>query len=585
MGRKYLTILTKIMGTLLIFHIFSVFLLQLFFSNCTRFLLSYHNIICFSSAIYVEDFDVMLFNTMQYILFLPAAALIYYLLPQKVRYLWLLAVSYYFYMQWNPVYILLLFSCTLLTYVSGRIIEKLQDSAAKLADDEIKLHDVRKKKRICFVICLLLNLCVLGYFKYFDFTLYHLNSILQHINLKEISRSHDIILPVGISFYTLQALGYLIDVYRGDIYAEKNFLRYALFVSFFPQLVAGPIERSKNLLVQLKESHRFEYENLRKGLLLVLYGMFLKMVIADRAAIIVDTVYKDSSVYPGFYIAVATCFFAIQIYCDFHGYSTIARGSALLIGIRLMDNFEAPYYSKNVKEFWRRWHISLSGWFRDYLYIPLGGNRKGQARKECNLLVVFGVSGLWHGASLSYVFWGLLNGAYQVIADIVRVTRRFAVNLINKFISIGSHDAIVPVKCYTAIGPEIAARFSRRLFETVTTFFMITFAWLFFRAGTLRNSYAVIKNMLSVNNWTVLFDGSLYGLGVARNYMNILMVSILALFIVDYHKYKGKDVAEIFLRQGWWFRVMGIMLMLFTILLYGCYGEMYDIQQFIYFQF
>lgn len=522
----------------------------------------------------------MLFNTMQYILFLLAVVLVYYLLPKKVRYIWLLIVSYYFYMQWNSLYILLLFSCTFLTYVSGRIIGKLQDLAAEYNDDEIIQQRIKKKKRICLVICLLLNLCVLGYFKYSNFILYHLNSILRYIHLEEISWSHDIILPVGISFYTLQALGYLIDVYRGEIYAEKNFLRYALFVSFFPQLVAGPIERSRNLLVQLKEPHRFEYENLRRGLLLVLYGMFLKMVIADRAAIIVDTVYKDSTAYPGFYIAVATCFFAIQIYCDFYGYSTIAKGSALIMGIHLMDNFNAPYYSRSVKEFWRRWHISLSGWFRDYLYIPLGGNRKGKVRKESNILTVFGASGLWHGASFSYILWGFLNGVYQVIADIVMGIKHFIVSILNQLFTKWFSEEI-----YIDDSVEKAEYFSRRLFQTVVTFLLVTFAWLFFRAGTLRNSYSVLKNMLSVNNWTVLFDGSLYGLGVARNYMNVLMVSILTLFIVDYHKYRGKDVAAVFLQQGWWFRVTGIMLMLFTILLYGCYGEMYDIQQFIYFQF
>lgn len=529
----------------------------------------------------------MLFNTMQYLIFLPIVVLIYYLLPKKVRYIWLLIVSYYFYMQWNPLYIILLFSCTLVTYIGGRLIGKLYTLAAENTDEnEIMLQSIRKKKKICLAVCLLLNLCVLGYFKYFDFGIGYLNRALRLVHMNEINREHHILLPVGISFYILQALGYLIDVYRGEIEAEKNFLRYALFVSFFPQLVAGPIERSRNLLVQLRESHSLEYENVRKGLLLVLYGMFLKMVIADRAAILVDTVYKDSAAYPGFYIVVATCFFAIQIYCDFYGYSTIARGSALLMGIRLTDNFEAPYYARSVKEFWRRWHISLSGWFRDYLYIPLGGNRKGKVRKACNLLAVFGVSGLWHGASLSYVLWGILNGAYQVIADIIMGIKRSVIKLVSRFLSgWTSEEMCINTAPETAAKAEVIERFSRRLFQTAATFFLVTFAWLFFRAGSLKDSYALLKNMFSVNNWIILFDGSLYGLGVARNYMNVLAVSITALFVVDYQKYQGKDVAAAFLCQGWWFRVTIIMLMLFAILLYGCYGEMYDIQQFIYFQF
>lgn len=381
-------------------------------------------------------------------------------------------------------------------------------------------------------------------------------------------------MPVGISFYTLQALGYLIDVYRGDMDAEKNFLKYALFVSFFPQLVAGPIERSKNLLVQLRQPHSFSYENLRKGALLILYGLFLKMVIADRAAVIVDTVYQNSGVYPGFFIAVATIFFSIQIYCDFYGYSTIARGSALIMGIRLMDNFNAPYFSRSVKEFWRRWHISLSGWFRDYLYIPLGGNRRGKLKKEKNLLAVFAVSGLWHGASLAFVFWGILNGIYQVIEDVVEDIKAWLKKYLQRWQGLSEKRE-----------DSIPQPFSRKLFQTVLTFLLITFAWLFFRAGELDRAMGLLAGMFSVNNWMILFDGSLYELGVARNYMNILMASILLLFAVDYQKYRGKDVADLFLRQGWWFRVSGIMLLLFTILLYGCYGELYDVQQFIYFQF
>ena len=501
----------------------------------------------------------MLFNTPQYILFLPIVFVIYYCLPHKVRYIWLLIASYYFYMQWNPVYIILLFSCTVLTYVCGRLIGYLQT---------VKL------RKISLVVCVLLNLCILGFYKYFNFGISLLNSLFSRIHINEIRWNYDILLPVGISFYTLQALGYVIDVYRGDIYAEKNFLRYALFVSFFPQLVAGPIERSKNLLVQLHTPKTFQYENLRKGALLVLYGLFLKMVIADRAAMIVDTVYGNGDAYPGFYIIVATFFFAIQIYCDFYGYSTIARGSALIMGIHLMDNFNAPYYSGSVKEFWRRWHISLSGWFRDYLYIPLGGNRKGTKRKWCNLLLVFAISGLWHGASLAFVFWGLLNGLYQVIEDMGIRFRDFCERYRLKW-----HQFIA------GTDKEDFVRFSSKLFCTLLTFILVTFAWLFFRAGGLKEALMMLRNMLGANNWFILFDGSLYELGVARNYMNMLLVSISVLFVVDYRKYHGVDVADSFLSQGWWFRVGCIMMLVFTILLYGCYGEIYDIHQFIYFQF
>ena len=503
----------------------------------------------------------MLFNTVHYLLFLPLVVLIYYILPAKVRYIWLLAVSYYFYMQWNPLYILLLFSCTVITYAGGRMTECFGMAA-------------RNKQKICLITCILINLGLLGFFKYAAFAMRSLNGLLALMQLGPVNWGSDILLPVGISFYILQSLGYLIDVYRGDIESEKNFLRYALFVSFFPQLVAGPIERSKNLLTQLHGSYPLRYENIRRGSLLVLYGLFLKMVIADRAAVIVDTVYGNAEAYPGFYVVVATVFFAIQIYCDFYGYTTVARGSALLMGIKLMDNFNAPYYAQSVKEFWQRWHISLSSWFRDYLYIPLGGNRKGHVRRECNMLTVFTVSGLWHGASWAFVFWGLLNGIYQVVENLFEQLKMFMAVFFER---LGLSEMSEVVK-----GVD---RFSRRLFRTVLTFALVTFAWLFFRAGGWSTACEVLKCMFSVNNWTIIFDGSLYELGVTKSCMNMLLVSIFLLFVVDYHKYQGRDVAGLLLKQGWYFKVLSVMFLIFAIMLYGCYGKMYDTQQFIYFEF
>lgn len=487
----------------------------------------------------------MLFNTPQYLFFLPVVILVYYILPGRIRYIWLLIASYYFYMQWNSLYVLLLLLCTVITYVGSLFIEKIKS---------------QKRQKICLTVCVLFCLGMLGFYKYFGFALHWMNVVLSHLHLTPLDIKLNILLPVGISFYTLQALGYLIDVYRGGIHAEKNFLRYALFVSFFPQLVAGPIERSKNLLIQLRECHRFHFENLKKGILMIVYGLFLKMVIADRAAIIVDTVFDNTAAYPGFYIACASLFFAIQIYCDFYGYSTIARGSALIMGIQLMDNFAAPYYSESIKEFWRRWHISLSSWFRDYMYIPLGGSRKGFIQKQGNLFAVFAVSGFWHGASLGFIFWGILHAMYQIISD-----------FLGKFILCGK--------------TEKTCTFSMRLFRRLRTFLLVSFAWLFFRVGNLPGSLQTIKQMVSVNNWLVLLDGSLLNLGVSRNYMCVLLLAILALFIVDYYKYKGRDVAQMILAQGWIFQMLVTLTMIFSILLYGCYGKLYDAQQFIYFQF
>lgn len=493
----------------------------------------------------------MLFNSAQFLCFFPISIAIFYIVPQKYRYLWLLVASYYFYMQWNPAYIFLLLSSTLITYVGGLVLEKTV---------------TERKRKICLFICLVINLAVLGYFKYANLFMGYLNKAIVIAGHEEIPWDNAIILPVGISFFTLQALGYLIDVYRKDIYAEHNFFRYALFISFFPQLVAGPIERSKNLLKQLAVPYRFSYENLRRGLMIMLYGFFLKVVIADRTAIFVDAVYNNANAYPGFYILVATVLFAIQIYCDFYGYSTIAKGTALTMGIKLMDNFNAPYFSKSIKEFWRRWHISLSTWFRDYLYIPLGGNRKGIVRKYANLMIVFAVSGLWHGASLSFVIWGVLHGLYQVLGGLFRSFYK-------------------KVSCRCAFLNKSDERFSTKLFQWALTIILICFAWLFFRANSISSARLILKQMLAERNWIILFNQSLYELGVSRDYFNILLMALAVLFFVDYQKYRGRDVLAIFFQQGWWLRCLVEVILLMTIILFGCYGSAYDVQQFIYFQF
>ena len=502
----------------------------------------------------------MLFNTVEYLIFLPIVVLIYYILPGKVRYVWLAAASCYFYMQWNPLYILLLLLCAVITFCGGRMIANQREKQGG-------------KHKVILILCITFNLIILGYYKYFRFFLNCINMILPHFQLNPIPIEFEILLPVGISFYTLQALGYLMDVYWGG-YVERNFLKYFLFVSFFPQLVAGPIERSGNLLVQLEGVHKLNFWELKKGVLMILYGLFLKMVIADRAAILVDTVFGDPKSYQGFFIIVAALFFSIQIYCDFYGYSIIARGSALLMGIHLMENFSAPYYSRSIKEFWGRWHISLSTWFRDYLYIPLGGNRKGILRTEGNRLLVFAISGFWHGASMGYMFWGFLHGVYQLVGDLTKKIKSTLIGFWNQFVP----DFLKYTK-----GKEES--FSAQLFQRLFTLLLVVFAWLFFRAGGLTASCQMVKAMFSTNNWTILLDGSLYGLGVSPNAMFMLVLSIIALFVMDYQKYKGRDIAAMILRQGWIFQMLVMFSLVFVTLLYGCYGEMYDIQQFIYFQF
>lgn len=311
-------------------------------------------------------------------------------------------------------------------------------------------------------------------------------------------------------------------------------------------------------------------------------GVFCKIVIADRLAIIVDTVYADPGQYNGLYIAFATILFSFQIYGDFYGYTTMARGAAIILGFQLVENFEAPYFSCSVKEFWRRWHISLSGWFRDYLYIPLGGNRCRAWRQKGNLLFVFMISGLWHGASLSYVLWGFLNGFYQVAADYIRVIYRKVKMRFQQYIA---GNCVID-----SMRPEIDAMkrgkiLRVRIIKGSGTFLLVTFAWLFFRAGGIQESVMVVKQMVSCFNWYIFFDGSIYELGVNKEYMYVLYGAILILMLVDYQKYKGGYVLDMILVQPWWFRSLCIIGLLSANLIFGCYGEIYDTQQFIYFQF
>ena len=498
----------------------------------------------------------MLFNSYQFLIFFPIVCLMYWLIPVRFRYIWLLAASYCFYMGWNAKYALLLLFSTVITYLSGIFISR------------IKALDITEKKKtkymkLCVVFSFVINLGVLGWFKYFDFIFENIQKAFNVIGITLNSPAFDIILPVGISFYTFQALSYTMDVYRGDIYAEKNFLKYALFVSFFPQLVAGPIERSKNLLKQVSVPHRFDYEKCREGFLLMLWGFFMKLVIADRAAIIVNTVYNNYQSYPGLYLVVATVLFAFQIYCDFGGYSTIAMGAAKIMGFDLMENFNCPYFSKSVSEFWRRWHISLSSWFKDYLYIPLGGNRKGRIRKYFNLMVVFLTSGLWHGAQWSFVVWGGLNGLFQIIGDLLKPIR----DKLNKWFKLDR----------TAL--------SHKIFKVVFTFMLINFTWVFFRANRFLDGIGIIKSMLTNRNWWILFDDSLFKLGQDWKNFMVLIAAILILLIADVFKYKGIKIREIILKQELWFRWSVYIFAIVFILVFGIWGPGYNDASFIYFQF
>ena len=498
----------------------------------------------------------MLFNSLDFLIFFPIVTLVYFIIPARAKHLWLLISSYYFYMCWNAKYALLILASTVVTFASGLLMDAVKRS------DKTDAEKTRRKKWVVagsFVI----NLAILFFFKYFGFAMDSVAWLLSLFHIEFKPPAFDIILPVGISFYTFQALSYTMDVYRDEIYAEKSFIRYALFVSFFPQLVAGPIERSKNLLKQLAVPKKFDFDGAREGFLLMLWGFFLKLVLADRIAAFVDTVYADYATYGGYYIILATVLFAVQIYCDFSGYSTIAMGAAKILGVELMENFNAPYLQISVARFWRNWHISLTSWFKDYLYIPLGGSRKGKARKYLNKMIVFLVSGLWHGAQFSYVVWGGINGLYQVVGEWLTPVRRRACRLLR-------------------LHPD---SLGHRLAQCLITFVLVDFSWLFFRASSLRDAMLMLRSAATVHNPWVLFDGSIYNCGLDLPNFWLMVFGVGILLFADFCKHRGIRVRSVILKQDYWFRWLFIALAVTAILLFGKWGPQFDKNSFIYFQF
>ncbi|NLF80287.1 MAG: MBOAT family protein, partial [Clostridia bacterium] len=397
----------------------------------------------------------MLFNSLNFLIFFPTVTLLYFLLPYKLRWLLLLIASCVFYMAFIPKYILILAFTITMDYVLGLLLEKNRGNKKYL------------------LLSLISNIGVLFVFKYFNFFNSSIADIAAFFNWNYSYAALSLILPIGLSFHTFQSLSYVIEVYRGNQQAERNFGIFALYVMFYPQLVAGPIERPQNLLHQFYERHRFELPRVSEGLRMMLWGLFKKVVIADRLAILVNPIYNDPDGHGGFAFLVATVFFAFQIYCDFSGYSDIARGAAKVMGFRLMLNFDRPYFSRSIAEFWKRWHISLSSWFRDYVYIPLGGNRVKRSRWHMNLLITFLLSGLWHGANWTFVIWGGLNGAYLVLSLLSQ-------NLRHKLVHAFALDRL----------PRL-----HRLLQVAITFGLICLAWVFFRANSFADALYMIRAM------------------------------------------------------------------------------------------
>lgn len=483
----------------------------------------------------------MLFNSFEFAIFFPLVVIGYFLLPPRFRWAFLLGASYYFYMCWKAEYLVLIVISTLIDYVAGLRMGKTA---------------VRSRRKKYLLLSLVANLGILFTFKYANFFSESLRVALNQFNIFYDMPMFDLLLPVGISFYTFQSMSYTIDVYRGEQQPERHLGKFALYVAFFPQLVAGPIERSLRLLPQFDRVFKFDYERVVSGLRLMLWGFFKKLVIADRLAIYVNEAYNHPAEYQGLTLLLATYFFAIQIYCDFSGYSDIAIGAARVMGYDLMTNFRQPYFSKSISEFWRRWHISLSTWFRDYLYIPLGGNRVGKQRWYFNLFAVFVISGLWHGANWTFVVWGALHGGYLIFAIVTADWRQKLAH-------------------WSGLAKRPALH---NLLRTLITFHLVLFAWIFFRANSLSEAFMIIGNMAALD----FSLESLKSLNIALGWGELLVAigSILFLELAHLLQSRGKVHSWITARPAA-LRWSVYYLLLLAIAFFGVFNH----SEFIYFQF
>lgn len=467
----------------------------------------------------------MIFNSLPFLFFYLIVTPLFFLIKDNKRWILLLIASCYFYITFVPAYILILIFTIVIDYYAALAIEKTPE---------------KKKRKRLLVLSLVANIGVLAVFKYYNFFAANINQIYDgHGPLLYLS----ILLPIGLSFHTFQAMSYTIEVYRGNQPAEKHFGIYALYVMFYPQLVAGPIERPQNIIHQFYEKHPFSYDNLKAGLMQMATGLFKKVVIADRLALLVDGAYTHPRAQSGTTLLIATLFYSFQIYCDFSGYSDIAIGAARTMGFTLMDNFRAPYFSRSVSEFWTRWHISLSTWFRDYLYIPLGGNRVAVSRWCLNLMIVFIVSGFWHGANWTFIVWGALHGFF-LIAHIS----------INKLLE--------------RWGYRFKPNILKRTLQISFTFCLVSLAWVFFRAANVADAFYIVKSFFRISQK----DSVHFALNNVEIYFSVILILLLCV--------KERFYLTIPTKRNFSF------ILLFSVIIFCCYFfGVFSNKQFIYFQF
>ena len=480
----------------------------------------------------------MLFNTPEYFLFIPIVLLAYFLFPERYKNIILLAASYFFYLHLKWPFGFLLMAVTIVNYICGRKIGLLLDTSRPSA-----------KKWLIFSV--VFSLAVLAYFKYAGFFVDSMVELLNFFGVNAHAPTLKILLPVGISFYTFQALNYTIDVYRGKQVVEKSFVNYALFVSFFPTILSGPIERSTNMLKQFAARRNFSYENLLEGGKLIIWGLFKKMVIADRLASYVDWAYANSNSQTGSTLLLASVFYTFQIYCDFSGYSNIAIGSARMLGFRLMQNFNLPYFADSIRKFWKRWHISLTSWFTEYVYFSLGGNRVKKNRWVFNIAAIFLLSGLWHGAAWSFIVWGALHAVYYLTEHYINGGLKKA----------GWHD--------TLAGSRLL-KWSR----IVLCFSLVNLAWIPFRITDFNQAFYITRKIFTNCSGIPSLGGS--------SASTLSTVFLLFIFIfIEILQYKGY-VSHYFSKSKFpvWVRCLFYASLAILIALFGVTSS-----QFVYFQF
>lgn len=487
----------------------------------------------------------MLFNSFSFLIFFPIVVFLYYLIPNRFRPILLLAASCYFYMVFLPKYILVLLFLITADYFLGKKIEKING----------------RNKKLLLIISILTNIGTLFFFKYFNFANENISALAGFLHWNYSATLIKIILPLGLSFHVFQSLSYVIEVYRGKYKSENNFLTYALYVMFFPQLVAGPIERPQHLLPQFKLEHNFNSINVRRGLERMLWGFFKKLVIADQIGVIVSRLYYNLPS-DSYSLILIIILFSYQLYCDFSGYSDIAIGSALILGYDLSENFDRPYSARSISDFWKRWHISLSSWLRDYLYIPLGGNRVSVSRWYFNIFITFLLIGLWHGANWTFVFFGATHGIYMIIGSATKKARQ-------KFAELTGLQKI----------PGI-----RHFIQVLIVFSLVSFGWIFFRAESIGQAFYIISHLGSslgnIFSLEYILHGLFRGLHLGKTAPMIILFGIIFMEIVQYLQTK-KNTFYIFDSKPKIARFAWYYMLIFSILFFGYFGA----QPFIYFQF